>query len=111
MSKGYHVEDLGASRIELEDGRKVLCQKIIGVRKPMLKESAPDRIEFWSDMDSGLVMRLNIDWQLDQGETGRERVEISFLGEPELAEDWFDAQGHYEGFRRRVQLDVEDKLD
>jgi hypothetical protein len=111
MSKGYHVEDLGESHVELEDGRNVLCQKIIGVRKPKLKESGPDRIEFWSDMDSGLVMRLNIDWHLDQGETGRERVEISLLGEPELADSWFDAQGHYEGFRRRVQLDVEDKLD
>ncbi len=56
-------------------------------------------------------MRLNIDWQLDSGETGRERVEIEFLGEPQLADNWFDAEGHYEGFRRRIQLDFDDKLD
>jgi hypothetical protein len=111
MQKGYTLSESKQAKIGLQDGSEIVCRQIAGVRKAKLDDKFPERIEFWSDVETGLVLRMNIDWNLEPGEAGRERIEIEFMGQPELADDWFLAEGHYTGFRRQVELSAGDELD
>ena len=105
MSRGYRLRQLGESTIRSIDGDDVVCRHVVGERKSDANQNLPAIIELWSDAESGVALRIEARWSLAEFESGREKVVIEFVGQPELPENWFEAEGHYAGSRNKITFD------
>lgn len=54
----------------------------------------PLQIDVWADSETGVARKFILDWQLGEGQIGLAKRTIELVGEPEVPEDWFEAEGH-----------------
>jgi len=106
MSRGYQLRELEESTIRSSDGTHVDCRHVVGERKGDANTSLPATIELWSDKASGVAIRVEASWSLAASESGRQKVVIEFVGQPELPDNWFEAEGHYSGSRGKITFDT-----
>lgn len=105
MAHGYRLETLDDEEIAVPVGGLVACQHIRAQRKTPDEPDRPDTIELWASRESGMAMRLVARWELGVGESGRKSVVLTFQNEePSLSNDWFTAEGHYEGRRPIMRM-------
>lgn len=110
MRSGYRLEEQPDAIITLANGENRNCIHLKatyrGADKAVEQETsrAPTTIELWSDVETGIALRLDGHWD-DSEETRRRRVVIEYLEEPELPENWFSVEAHVSGFRRRIRFD------
>ncbi|MEZ6096492.1 MAG: hypothetical protein R3C03_20065 [Pirellulaceae bacterium] len=105
MSRGYQLEELGNETIRQMDGALVACRHIQGTLLRGRRASLPQTIELWADMESGMAMRMVAVWPLAEGDSGRQRIVLDLNPETETIPDsWWQAEGHYSGTRRIVNL-------
>lgn len=101
MSRGYDLEIIGEDELEIAGRGMVPCQHIRG-RHKAAHQTAPDTIELWTSPESGVALQLLVQWELMEGEVGRTSVVLTLQDEEPsllLPDDWFAAEGHYEGSR------------
>lgn len=109
MRNGYRLAEQPKAIITLANGESRNCIHIKatyrGVDQAVEQEAskAPATIELWSDVETGIALRLDGRWD-NSGETRRQRVVIEYLEEPELPENWFSVEAHVFGFRRRIRF-------
>ncbi len=108
MSRGYRLREMGETTILAANGNEVVCLHVVGELKREANQKLPTTIELWSDAQSGVAMRLEARWPLSASESGREKVVIEFAEQPNLPNNWFEAEGHYSGPRRKITLDTKD---
>lgn len=106
MSRGYQLRELGESTIGTREGKDVVCRHVVGERKNLANTNLPATIELWSDKASGVAIRIEACWSLAASESGREKVVIEFVDQPELPDNWFEAEGHYSGSRGTITFDT-----
>jgi len=100
MSQGYQLKTLDDTEITIPDGRSIMCRHIRADLSSSESPSWPHSIELWTSIDTGMAIRLVANWNLAEGETGRESILLTFQqDEPNLPEAWFTAEGHYQGER------------
>jgi hypothetical protein len=107
LSAGYELEIIGNDELEIAGQGRVPCQHIRGQRKAGTPSASPDTIELWTSRESGVALRLIARWDLAVGEIGRKSFLFNLQGEEpslSLPEDWFTAEGHYEGNRPTNQM-------
>ncbi len=106
MSRGYVLKSLDDEPITVPGEGTVECQHIHARRKSFVKNTKlPDTIELWASRESGMAIRLVAHWELEDGEPGRETSVLTFQNdEPTLSDDWFTAEGHLEGRRKRRRV-------
>ena len=109
MGNGYKLTNHRAETIAGPDGREVQCRHIEGrLRKVVdlrdFEDRIPDRIELWADVETGVAIKVIASWDLDADEAGRLSITAQLVDHPELPDDWFQAEGHYQGQRRRISF-------
>jgi hypothetical protein len=105
MSRGYGLREMGETTIRSAAGNEVDCRHVVGELKSEANQKLPTTIELWSDARSGVAMRIEARWPPSTFESGREKVVIEFAEQPNLPDNWFEAEGHYSGQRRKITLD------
>lgn len=105
MSRGYRLRKLYESTIRSVAGNDVVCRYVVGKLKSEANQNLPATIELWSDAESGVAIRIEARWSPYASESGREKVVIEFVDQPELPDNWFEAEGHYSGPRRQIKFD------
>lgn len=108
MSRGYRLRELGESTIRSVAGNDVVCRHVVGELKNEANQNLPATIELWSDAVSGVAIRIEARWSLSASESGREKVVIEFADQPDLPNNWFDAEGHYSGLRGKIKFDIKE---
>ena len=108
MSRGYRLQKLGESTIRSVAGNDVVCRHVVGELKSEANQELPTTIELWSDAESGMAIRIEARWSLSASESGREKVVIEFADQPDLPDNWFEAEGHYSGSRSKITLDTKE---
>jgi hypothetical protein len=108
MSRGYRLREMGETTIRSAAGNEVVCRHVVGELKSEANQKLPATIELWSDAQSGVAMRIEARWLLSASESGREKVVIEFADQPNLPDNWFEAEGHYSGSRRKITLDTKE---
>lgn len=106
MSRGYQLHNLGESTIRSIAGSDVFCRHLKGELKSEANQSLPATIELWSDVESGMAIRIEARWPLSGSETGREKVVLEFVEQPILPDHWFEADGHFSGTRSKITFDT-----
>jgi hypothetical protein len=109
MSRGYRLWQLGESTVHCVTGKDVLCRHVLGELKREADQNLPATIELWSDAESGVAIRIEARWSLSASDSGRERVVIEFADQPDLPDNWFEAEGHYSGLRSKITFDRKEK--
>ena len=108
MSRGYRLRKLGESTIRSVAGNDVSCRHVVGELKSEANQSLPATIELWSDAESGVAQRIVARWSLSESDSGREKVVIEFVDQPDLPDQWFEAEGHYSGLRSKINFDIKE---
>ncbi len=109
MKRGYRLQELPsdtAHHAPVTDENPV-CRRVIGHRRWLAQQNLPSTIELWTDLKTGMARRIELRWPPESDQRGRERVIVEWVGEEPLAEDWFEAAGHYSG--SRLVLDLSDR--
>ncbi len=108
MSRGYRLEELGQAQIVLANGTQVECRNVIGRLRLAANQKLPATIELWADVDTGVAQRIEANWNLAAGESGREKMTLEFTEQPKLPADWFRAEGHYAPPRRVLRFEAKE---
>lgn len=108
MSRGYRLRQLSESTIRCGTGKDVLCRHVLGEIKREANQNLPATIELWSDAESGVAIRIEARWSLSASDSGREKVIIEFAEQPDLPDNWFEAEGHYSGSRSKITFDIKE---
>ena len=111
MKKGYELTQEQDEVLTMTDETTVTCQHLVGKLLLEGHDALPTRIDLWCDKETGTAIRVKTVFNPAVDRWGRAETTIDFVGEPELAENWFQASGHYEGFRRTRRFDSEDDQD
>lgn len=84
------------------------CEHIVGQLKWKRLESA-DRIELWSDTDTGIAQRLQLTWDRQTNDLGPKEWTLELMDDLSLSDDWFTMNGHLSEDRpvRKVRSDSE----
>ena len=109
MGNGYKLTKHGEATLIDAGGREIRCRHIVGrLRRAVdvrdVNDRIPDRIELWASLESGVAQKVVATWDLDPGAAGRVSMTVELLDHPELSDDWFQPEGHYEGERRRISF-------
>lgn len=109
MGNGYKLTKHGEATLTGADGREIRCRHIVGrLRRAVdvrdVNDRIPDRIELWASLKSGVAQKVVASWDLDPGSAGRVSMTVELLDHPELSDDWFQPEGHYDGERRRISF-------
>ena len=70
------------------------------------RERLPAEIEVWIERETGVVYRLEANWERDQVKRGRRRIVLQWLSDEELPEDWFKHETHHAARRRVITMDA-----
>ena len=105
MKRGYRLRELPDESIEDFDGNSIVCKHVVGTLRWNRAEKAPDKIELWSDSQTGVAIRLDATWNEPSGAYGHEKISLVLVDEPVLANDWFTATGHSSPNRRILRFD------
>lgn len=108
MSRGYRLRELGKSTVRSVAGIDDVCRHVVGELENEANQNLPATIELWSDAESGVAIRIEARWSLSASEFGREKVVIEFADQPDLPNNWFEAEGHYAGSRGKVTFDIKE---
>ncbi len=106
MSRSYRLRKMGESTIRSVAGNDVACRHVVGELRSEANQNLPATIELWSDAASGVAMRIEARWLLSAFESGREKVVIEFADQPDVPDNWFEAEGHYSGSRGQIRFDT-----
>jgi hypothetical protein len=114
MSEEYELELLADERLTTvrENIKPVLCEHVVGVRRST-EGRLPAKIELWANKASGVAERIVLDWPSNIESWLPMRWQIDLVAFPELADDWFEFQGHREPGRARLPFEpqtVSDKI-
>ncbi len=97
LRRGYRLEMVGEEELPLAGDRsgKRMCRHVRGIARPWLGRSLPATIELWADLDSGLVMKVEANWNSSGGAGAIRRYELQLVGMPsKLGSDWFHYSTH-----------------
>ncbi len=108
MKRGYQLQELPDESIEVPGGKPIVCKHVVGTLRWNRAEKAPDKIELWSDSQTGVAIRLDATWNEPSGALGHEKISLVLVDEPELSNDWFTATGHSPPNRRILRFDSTD---
>ena len=108
MAQGYRLEKKSIVILTRADGTVVECQHIIGHLKSNRNDKLPDTISLWADVETGVAQRVEAIWNLSANESGHQKIVIELVESHDLSDDWFTAEGHYSGNRRKLRLDSDD---
>ena len=111
MGNGYKLTKHGEATLTDADGREIRCRHIVGrLRRAVdvrdINDRIPDRIELWASLESGVAQKVVATWDLEPGAAGRVSMTVDLLDHPELGDDWFQPESHYEGERRRINFNA-----
>ena len=111
MKGDYNLLGRPDSDIETKQGL-VRCQHIIAERKEGISDhDIPLRIELWIDSETGVAMKVRANWNPDLDPRGRESIEVKFLNETELTDDFFTPEAHGGQNRKKIRLNNESTSD
>ena len=80
------------------------CQHVLGTLKGPRTNLAPDEVELWTDMESGLSKLLIQRWKLPSSGVGWESITMELIEEAALPDDFFSADGHGGQGRGRINF-------
>lgn len=110
MSRGYDLELLDDEEIELSGRGQIACEHVRAKRKLTDRLDRPDTIELWASHETGMPVRLYAQWNVASDQVGRKSVVLTFKSDaPSLSDDWFTAEGHYEGDRPIRRMESSEK--
>ena len=120
MRIGYQLDEQAEKVLTLVGGETHSCRHIIatfrgnksspknktsqGNRNGKRAERPPATIELWLDTETEIAIRVDARWDKQTHTWGRERVVIEYVTEPTLSENWFSAEAHYSGIRRKLRF-------
>lgn len=107
MERGYRLRDLPDSTVDgtAEAASNPVCRHVIGQRRWLASQDLPATIELWSDRTTGMARRIVLEWRPGSDRRNRERIDVVWVGEEPVSEDWFEAAGHHSGHRMVVGFD------
>ena len=113
MGNGYKLTNHREETITGLDGTEVRCRHIEGRLRKVIdvrdfEDRIPDRIELWADVETGVAYKVVASWDLDSDQAGRLSITAQLVDQPELPGDWFQAEGHYQGQRRRISFNTKE---
>lgn len=98
MADKYDLEKLPAEKLPDLEGTDadIKWQRIRGTTKDR-KTDGPKTIELWSHPRTGAAQRLILDWQGTPGKANVNQITLDLIGQPKLADDWYEHSGHHQG--------------
>jgi hypothetical protein len=118
LKLGYEVHWLGDEAWK-QDGantrpnapQPITCRHIRGTLRSNRSSRLPQTIDLWSDMEKGIVLRIEARWIEPQSSFGVSRIDLTWMGNPtDLPADWFD-YASYAGDRPVLGWDSPDETD
>ncbi|MFO0923372.1 MAG: hypothetical protein U0905_12890 [Pirellulales bacterium] len=94
LKKGYTLSEIAP----LPDDELARYPHIEGKRKGS-NPALPQQIDLWIDPDTEYVYRLTLQWNLESPNAHR-IWNLQYVGSPELPENWFEYEGHWNMPRR-----------
>jgi hypothetical protein len=106
MRRGYRLREREQGTVDGQPASLANphCRRLTGTRRWLAQTSLPATIELWTDVSTGMARRIELRWQPGTDPRNRERVLVEWIGEEPLPDDWFEAEGHYSGERRVLDL-------
>jgi len=105
MKRGYQLSHKPDATLLLDDGTSIVCQLVVAKLTTKTLAKAPDKIELWSDKQTGVAIRLRASFSKQTSGRAARQVSLTLVDSPELPDDWFKPTGHYRGFRRTLRFD------
>lgn len=113
MKDGYRLSQQPNQSLTLDDRTEVDCQHIVGIRKDVARENArenaPDKIELWCDVKTGIAIRLEVTRNAPVATGKPEQLKFFYLNSNNVPEDWFTPAGHSGRQRRVLRFDSNDE--
>lgn len=94
LKKGYHLSEIAPQ----SDDELARFPHIEGKRMGS-NPALPQQIDLWIDPDTEYVYRMVLQWNLESPNAHR-IWNLQYVGSPELPENWFDYEGHWNMPRR-----------
>ena len=92
--------------IEDFDGTSICLQTCSRHAADETKKKAPDKVELWSDSQTGVAIRPDAPHGTSHRVlTATQKISLVLVDEPVLANDWFTATGHSSPNRRILRFD------
>ena len=93
MRDGYELQRIGTQTLTHEGTGSVTCDHLVGVRHSSTAPLFPERVELWSDLDQGIVQRLEIEFGPDHASKAHS-LSVQLIGTPQLSDDFFEPSKH-----------------
>lgn len=106
MSRGYRLEMKPDEEVVLPDGTIVECELIHAALESADDAGLPATIELCVSRESGKAIRIVAQWDLAEGQVGRQSITLIFQSdEPSLSDEWFTPEAHFDGKRVIMRVD------
>ena len=80
------------------------CEHVTGTLIGPRTDLAPDQVDLWTDIESGVAQRVTLRWNLPESGIGWESITITLVEEAALPVDFFTAAGHGSNGRPRIRF-------
>lgn len=108
MENGYDLEITDEETLVTAAG-EIECVHVLAKWNLNAGGKQPDVIELWVDKETNSAQRVLLNWDRDSGNAGVKSIVLDLVDQSELADDWFLADGHIDGPRRRIRFDAEER--
>jgi hypothetical protein len=98
MYERCQLSRLPDEAIRLADGQELWCEHILGVPETPRIENPPQSIDLWISEDFDIPIQVVAQWDVSVGRPVSaatiQSIQLIYRGQPEVAEDWFEAESH-----------------
>ena len=103
MSERCQLTKLPDETIVLNNRSEIVCEHIRGVPIGQYGPNPPESVDFWISRDLDIPIKVVVKWNAKPMHGATEsfitKVTLVYRDQPELADDWFTAEGHFDGQR------------